>query len=335
MTILVTGAAGFIGFHLCQRLLADGQQIVGLDNLNDYYSPQLKRSRLERLQGLKGFQFYHLDFADQATVDTVFNKHHFETVIHLGAQAGVRYSVQNPRAYLNSNLVGFFNILEAASVQKIAHFVFASTSSVYGLNTHMPFSAKDHADHPVSLYAATKKSNEVMAHSYAYMHGLPVTGLRFFTVYGPWGRPDMAYFIFTDAIAKGEPVTVFNDGILRRDFTYIDDIVEGIVRVAKIPPTAQSDYDRAQPDQSTSSAPYRILNIGNHDPVEVKELLSLIEQGLGKKAKIIHAPMQKGDVEATFADTEPLKRLTGFSPQTSLAEGVGRFIAWYKDYYQD
>jgi UDP-glucuronate 4-epimerase len=331
--ILVTGAAGFIGSHICQRLLAGGHQVVGLDNLNDYYSPALKKKRLVHLQGSKNFLFYQKDFADQLAVEQVFSTYRFTTIIHLGAQAGVRYSVQNPRAYINSNLVGFFNVLEAARAQKVGHFIFASTSSVYGLNTHMPFNTQDHADHPVSLYAATKKSNEAMAHSYAYMHGLPVTGLRFFTVYGPWGRPDMAYFLFTDAIAKGEPITLFNEGLLRRDFTYIDDIVEGIVRLTDKPPQKNEHYDRSNPDPSTSSAPYRILNIGNHDPVEVKQLLSLIEQGLGKKAKIIHAPMQKGDVEATFANTDPLNRLTGFTPQTSLAEGVGRFIAWYKDYY--
>ena len=331
--ILVTGAAGFIGFHVCQRLLADGHQVVGLDNLNDYYSIDLKQSRLAHLTTKSNFKFYKIDLADQTAIEHVFTRYSITQVIHLAAQAGVRYSLQNPRAYISSNLVGFFNVLEAARVSQVTHFVFASTSSVYGSNTHMPFRTSDNTDHPVSLYAATKKSNEAIAHSYAMMHGLSVTGLRFFTVYGPWGRPDMAYFMFAEAIAKGEPLTLFDKGLLRRDFTYIDDIVEGIVRIAQLPPKANAGYDCTQPDPSTSSAPYQILNIGNHEPVEVRQLVALIEQALGKKAQIIHAPMQKGDVAATFADVEPLTRLTGFTPQTPLAVGVEHFIAWFKDFY--
>ena len=314
--ILVTGAAGFIGFHLCQRLLSQGHEVIGLDNLNDYYSVDLKQNRLAQLAPHGNFRFYTIDLADLAAIEDVFSKHTLTTVIHLAAQAGVRYSLQNPQSYISSNLVGFFNVIEAARAKQVAHFVFASTRSVYGSNTKMPFSTSDNTDHPVSLYAATKKSNEAIAHSYAYMHGLPVTGLRFFTVYGPWGRPDMAYFLFADAIAKGQPLTLFDQGLLRRDFTYIDDIVEGIVRIAQQPPSANQDYDRSHPDPATSSAPYRVLNIGNHTPVPVKDLVALLEEALGKKANIIHAPMQNGDVEATFADVDPLTQLTGFKPQT-------------------
>ena len=332
--ILVTGAAGFIGFHLCQRLLSQGHEVIGLDNLNDYYSVDLKQSRLAQLTPHGNFQFYTIDLADQAAIEDVFSKHTLTTVIHLAAQAGVRYSLQNPQSYISSNLVGFFNVIEAARAKQVAHFVFASTSSVYGSNTKMPFSTSDNTDHPVSLYAATKKSNEAIAHSYAYMHGLPVTGLRFFTVYGPWGRPDMAYFLFADAIAKGQPLTLFDQGLLRRDFTYIDDIVEGILRIAQQPPSAHQDYDRSHPDPATSSAPYRVLNIGNHTPVPVKDLVALLEEALGKKANIIHAPMQNGDVEATFADVDPLTQLTGFKPQTLLEVGIRNFVSWYKAYYQ-
>ena len=332
--ILVTGAAGFIGFHLCQRLLSQGHEVIGLDNLNDYYSVDLKQSRLAQLTPLSNFRFYTMDLADQAAIEDLFSKHRLTTVIHLAAQAGVRYSLQNPQSYISSNLVGFFHVIEAARAKQVAHFVFASTSSVYGSNTKMPFSTSDNTDHPVSLYAATKKSNEAIAHSYAYMHGLPVTGLRFFTVYGPWGRPDMAYFLFADAIAKGQPLTLFDQGLLRRDFTYIDDIVEGIVRIAQQPPSANQDYDRSHPDPATSSAPYRVLNIGNHTPVPVKDLVALLEEALGKKANIIHAPMQNGDVEATFADVDPLTLLTGFKPQTPLEVGIRNFVSWYQAYYQ-
>ena len=332
--ILVTGAAGFIGFHVCQRLLSQGHRVVGLDNLNDYYSVDLKQSRLAHLTPHNNFRFYKIDLADQAAIDDVFAENAFTKIIHLAAQAGVRYSLQNPHTYISSNLVGFFNMIEAARAKHVGHFVFASTSSVYGSNTKMPFSTSDNTDHPVSLYAATKKSNEAIAHSYAFMHGLPVTGLRFFTVYGPWGRPDMAYWLFADAIAKGEPITLFDKGLLRRDFTYIDDIVEGIVRIVQIPPEANSNFDRNYPDPATSSAPYRILNIGNNEPVPVKDLVALIEDSLGKKANIIHMPMQKGDVEATFADVAPLAQLTGFKPQTPLATGVRNFISWYKDFYK-
>jgi UDP-glucuronate 4-epimerase len=308
--------------------------VIGLDNLNDYYSVDLKQSRLAQLTPHGNFQFYTIDLADQAAIEDVFSKHTLTTVIHLAAQAGVRYSLQNPQSYISSNLVGFFHVIEAARAKQVVHFVFASTSSVYGSNTKMPFSTSDNTDHPVSLYAATKKSNEAIAHSYAYMHGLPVTGLRFFTVYGPWGRPDMAYFLFADAIAKGQPLTLFDQGLLRRDFTYIDDIVEGIVRIAQQPPSANQDYDRSHPDPATSSAPYRVLNIGNHTPVPVKDLVALLEEALGKKANIIHAPMQNGDVEATFADVDPLTQLTGFKPQTLLEVGIRNFVSWYKAYYQ-
>ena len=332
--ILVTGAAGFIGFHLCQRLLSEGHHVIGLDNLNDYYSVDLKQSRLSCLMTHDHFHFHKIDLSDQGALDAVVSQYNFTKIIHLAAQAGVRYSLQNPQAYISSNLIGFFNIIEAARAQKVSHFVFASTSSVYGSNTNMPFSTSHNTDHPVSLYAATKKSNEAIAHSYAFMHGLPITGLRFFTVYGPWGRPDMAYFLFADAIAKGEPLTLFDKGRLRRDFTYIDDIVEGIIRVTQKPPEANPNYDRNRPDPATSSAPYRVLNIGNHTPVPVKDLVAFIEEALGKKARIIDAPMQKIDVEATFADVEPLTQLTGFTPQTSLSTGVSRFVSWYKNFYK-
>ena len=332
--ILVTGAAGFIGFHVCQRLLSEGHEVIGLDNINDYYSVNLKKSRLAHLTPHRNFRFYKIDLADQASIDDIFAKCAFTKIIHLGAQAGVRYSLKNPHAYISSNLVGFFNVLEAARASRVSHFVYASTSSVYGSNTHMPFSTSDNTDHPVSLYAATKKSNEAIAHSYAYMHGLPVTGLRFFTVYGPWGRPDMAYWLFADAIAKGEPLTLFDNGLLKRDFTYIDDIVEGIVRVSQSPPAANADYDSNHPDPATSSAPYRVLNIGSHAPVLIKDLVALIEDTMGKKAHIIHAPMQKGDVAATFADVALLEHLTGFTPQTPLAVGVRRFVSWYKDFHK-
>ncbi len=333
MVCLVTGAAGFIGYHMCQRLLHEGHQVYGLDNLNAYYSVDLKQKRLARLERHPGFKFFKTDLADQAGVEAVFSHAPITQIIHLGAQAGVRYSLENPRAYVQSNLVGFFNVLEAARAAKVQHFVFASTSSVYGSNQQMPFSTSHLTDHPVSFYAATKKSNEVLAHSYASMHGLPVTGLRFFTVYGPWGRPDMALWLFTQAILNKQPITLYDEGQLKRDFTYIDDIIEAMWRVLQKPPLANPAYDYLRPDPATSDAPYAVFNIGNHQPVRVKDLVVLLEEALGQKAHIRFAPLQTGDVRATFADIDPLTQRTGFTPQTPLAVGVKNFVAWYKEFY--
>lgn len=334
MNILVTGAAGFIGFHTCLALLKRENNVVGLDNINDYYDTKLKHNRLAILQKDKNFTFIQGDLADKEIVNKAFDETNFDRVINLGAQAGVRYSLQNPDVYINSNIVGFLNILEACRHHKTAHLVYASSSSVYGMNTSMPFSVHDNVDHPVSLYAATKKSNELMAHTYSHLFGLPTTGLRFFTVYGPWGRPDMAPFLFTSAILEGRPIKVFNNGHMKRDFTYIDDIVEGVVRVSDLIPQAQPDFDCSNPDPSISKAPYKIYNIGNNQPVELLKFIETIEEKCGKKAEKIFMPMQAGDVVATYADVIDLMKDTGFSPATPLEVGIGKFVDWYREYYQ-
>jgi UDP-glucuronate 4-epimerase len=323
MKILVTGAAGFIGMHTAVRLLTRGDEVVGIDNLNDYYDPALKRARLQQLQKYPNFRFIQLDIADTAAITELFAGEKFQMVIHLAAQAGVRYSLQNPHAYVQSNLVGFVNILEGCRHAHIEHLVYASSSSVYGGNTKMPFSEQDNVDHPISLYAATKKSNELMAHTYSHLYGIPTTGLRFFTVYGPWGRPDMAYFKFTKAIIEGKAIEVYNNGNMSRDFTYIDDIVEGVVRVADQP--AQAD--------SAAKPPYTVFNIGNHAPVALMDFIAALERALGKAAEKVFLPMQDGDVPATYADTQALEAAIHFAPATKVEEGVNRFVSWYKQYY--
>jgi UDP-glucuronate 4-epimerase len=333
MKILVTGAAGFIGSTLSHRLLARGDQVVGLDNLNDYYSVQLKLDRLARLEPQPGFRFVKLDVADREGMATLFAAEKFDRVIHLAAQAGVRYSIQNPHAYVDSNLVGFINILEGCRHHQVGHLTYASSSSVYGGNTHMPFSEHHSVDHPVSLYAATKKANELMAHTYSHLYGLPTTGLRFFTVYGPWGRPDMALFLFTKAILEGRPIDVFNHGKMLRDFTYVDDIVEGVVRVSDRTAAPNPDYRADTPDPATSNVPYRVFNIGNHDPVPLMDFIGAIEAALGITAQKNLLPMQDGDVPATFADVEALQQWVGFTPKTSIQDGIGRFVSWYRGYY--
>lgn len=334
MKVLVTGAAGFIGMHVSQVLLARGDQVVGLDNLNDYYDPQLKRDRLARLQGTPGFEFVQLDVADRAGMEALFARGGFDRVVHLAAQAGVRYSLQNPQAYIDSNIVGFTNILEGCRHHRVEHLVYASSSSVYGGNTKMPFSEHDSVDHPVSLYAATKKANELMAHTYSHLFGVPTTGLRFFTVYGPWGRPDMALFLFTKAILEGRPIDVFNHGQMQRDFTYIDDIVEGVVRVLDRVAAADHAFNPLQPDPATSQAPFRVFNIGNHDPVPLLDFIAAIEQALGQQAEKRFLPLQDGDVPATYADTQALSDWVNFAPATPVPVGVGRFVAWYRDYFR-
>lgn len=331
--VLVTGSAGFIGFHVAQRLLREGKQVLGLDNLNAYYDVNLKCARLAQLSGLRGFRFVMADLADEARMERLFAEEPFDWVIHLAAQAGVRYSLTNPLAYIQSNVVGFTHVLEGCRHARVKHLVFASSSSVYGANQHLPFSVHDNVDHPLSLYAATKKSDELMAHVYAHLYQLPCTGLRFFTVYGPWGRPDMALFIFTKSILEGRPVDIYNHGKMRRDFTYVDDIVEGIVRVAGRIPQPNPEWGGELLGPGTSSAPYRIYNIGNNDPVELEEFIAILEDKLGKKAKRNLLPMQQGDVAATFADVADLERDIGFKPKTSLREGIGRFVDWYLKYY--
>ncbi len=334
MRILVTGAAGFIGFHLSRALLARGDTVVGLDNLNDYYEVQLKLDRLAQLERTPGFTFVKADLADRAGIAALFGQHRFDRVVNLAAQAGVRYSLQNPHAYVDANLVGFINILEGCRHAKVPHLVYASSSSVYGANTAMPFSVHHNVDHPVSLYAATKKANELMAHTYAHLYGLPVTGLRFFTVYGPWGRPDMALFLFTRAILEGRPIQVFNEGKMRRDFTYVDDIVEGVVRVTDRIAPANPDWSGDRPDPASSRAPYRVYNIGNHQPVELLRFIEILEEKLGRKAQKTFLPMQAGDVPATYADVDDLRRDVGFAPATPLETGIERFVAWYREYYR-
>ena len=333
MKILVTGAAGFIGMTTSLRLLARGDEVVGLDNMNDYYEVSLKENRLKRLTALPGFRFVKLDVGDRAGMEKLFADEKFDKVIHLAAQAGVRYSIQNPHAYVDSNLVGFINILDGCRHNKVQHLVYASSSSVYGGNTKMPFSEHDSVDHPVSLYAATKKANELMAHTYSHLYGLPTTGLRFFTVYGPWGRPDMALFLFTKAILEGRPIDVFNHGNMKRDFTYVDDIVEGVIRVMDRNAAANVDYDPIAADPATSNAPYRVFNIGNNNPVQLLDFIGAIESALGMKAEKRLLPLQDGDVPATYANTDLLNDWVGFVPGTTVQEGVGRFIAWYREYY--
>jgi UDP-glucuronate 4-epimerase len=332
--ILVTGAAGFIGFHVAQRLLTRGDQVAGLDNLNAYYDVQLKRDRLALLTGKAGFEFREVDVADQRGIEEFVQAFRPERVVHLAAQAGVRYSLEHPHAYGTSNLTGFLNILEACRRYDVRHLVYASSSSVYGANTHMPFSVHQGVDHPLSLYAATKRSNELMAHAYAHLFDLPCTGLRFFTVYGPWGRPDMALFLFAKAILTGAPIDVFNHGKMQRDFTYIDDIVEGVVRITDRPATPDAKWSSDHPDPASSRAPYRVYNIGNNSPVELLQLIEILEQELGRPAVRNYLPMQPGDVLATFADVDDLTRDIGFRPSTPLAEGVRRFAAWYRSYYK-
>jgi len=334
MRVLVTGAAGFIGSHVAQQLLARGDEVVGLDNINDYYSPQLKRDRLARLLPLNGFEFVPLDVGDRPGMSALFAGGGFDRVVHLAAQAGVRYSLTNPHAYVDSNLVGFVNILEGCRHGQVEHLVYASSSSVYGANTTMPFSVHDNVDHPLSLYAASKKANELMAHTYSHLYGLPTTGLRFFTVYGPWGRPDMALFLFTEAILAGRPIDVFNHGQMRRDFTYVDDIVEGVVRTLDRAAVPNPEWSGETPDPGTSSAPYRLYNIGNHSPVELLRLIEVLEDCLDRKAAKNLLPMQPGDVPATCADVEDLSRDTGFEPNTPIEEGVRRFVEWYRGYFR-
>lgn len=334
MKILLTGAAGFIGMHVCERLLARGDEIIGVDNLNDYYDVALKEARLARLQPNPDFRFVRLDIADREGVAALFKQAKPQRVINLAAQAGVRYSLENPHAYVDTNLVGFVNILEGCRDAGVEHFVYASSSSVYGGNTRMPFTEHDNVDHPVSLYAASKKANELMAHTYSHLFGLPTTGLRFFTVYGPWGRPDMALFLFAKAILADQPIDVFNHGKMQRDFTYIDDIAEGVVRVLDCPPAANPQFDNNHPDPAASWAPYRVCNIGNHQSVELMSYIETLERALGKTARKNFLPLQNGDVPATFADTEILQALTGFAPATSVATGVERFVAWYLDYFR-
>ncbi len=329
MQILVTGAAGFIGYHLSEKLLARGDRVIGLDNLNDYYDVSLKEARLERLRCQDHFTFVKADLRDRDALNELFEATRFDAVINLAAQAGVRYSLENPHAYIDSNVIGFTNILECCRHHRIGHLVYASSSSVYGMNGSMPFSVHDNVDHPISLYAATKKANELMAHTYSHLYNIPTTGLRFFTVYGPWGRPDMALFLFTDAILKGEPIKVFNNGEMQRDFTYIDDIVEGIIRVTDKPATPNADWDSRLPDPGTSSAPYRLYNIGNNNPVSLMEFIGAIEKAIGKKAEKQLLPMQPGDVAATYADIDALIEAVDYHPRTPIQEGIDHFIEWY------
>ncbi|MBI5519074.1 MAG: NAD-dependent epimerase [Desulfovibrio sp.] len=334
MKVLVTGAAGFIGFHLSRRLLSMGHEVVGLDNLNDYYSVEVKLSRLEMLKPEPKFTFVKLDLADNESMARLFAEQGFTHVVNLAAQAGVRYSIQNPRAYIDSNVVGFLNILEGCRHNKVGHLAYASSSSVYGLNTTMPLSVHDNVDHPMSLYAATKKSNELMAHTYSHLYGLPTTGLRFFTVYGPWGRPDMALFLFTKAILAGEPIKVFNHGKMRRDFTYIDDIIEGVVRVTMHTAEPNPEWSGAKPDPATSPGPYRLYNIGNNNVVELSRYIEVLEECLGKKAIKEYLPMQPGDVPATEANVDDLVRDVGFKPATRIEDGIARFVEWYRGYFK-
>jgi UDP-glucuronate 4-epimerase len=332
--ILVTGAAGFIGFHLSRRLLERGDEVVGLDNLNPYYDVTLKEARLSLLEKHGAFRFIRADIADRKAMAALFEAERFDIVVNLAAQAGVRYSLENPHVYVESNLVGFMNILEGCRHQSAKHLVFASSSSVYGANTRMPFSVHDNVDHPLSLYAATKKANELMAHTYASLYGLPCTGLRFFTVYGPWGRPDMALFLFTRAILENRPIDVFNEGRMERDFTYIDDIVEGVARIMERIPAPNAAWNGARPDPSISFAPYRLYNIGNNRPVKLMDFIAILEDHLGRKAQKHFLPMQAGDVPATFADVDDLMTDADFKPATPIEEGIGRFVAWYRDYYR-
>ena len=330
---LVTGAAGFIGFHLCRRLLDDGHRVVGLDNYNDYYDAQLKRDRTAQLEGRAGFRSLEMDLKDREIVEALFAGGAFDVVLHLAAQAGVRYSITHPHAYAVSNVVGFVNVLEGCRHGDVKHLVYASSSSVYGANASMPFSEHHNVDHPVSLYAASKKANELMAHTYSHLYALPTTGLRFFTVYGPWGRPDMAYFAFTKAILSGEPIEIYNEGRMARDFTFVDDVVEGVVATMTRPPQGDAAWSSRAPDPSGSTAPYRIYNVGNHEPVDLLTFVGTLEGALGVEAEKHLLPMQPGDVVETYADIERLAADTGFRPSTSLADGLGAFVDWYRSYY--
>jgi UDP-glucuronate 4-epimerase len=334
MNVLVTGAAGFIGAALSLRLLERGDEVVGLDNLNDYYDPELKRARLARLHDHDGFTDLRLSLEDRLGMEQAFAKYQPQRVVNLAAQAGVRYSIENPLAYVDTNLLGFAHVLEGCRQHGVEHLVYASSSSVYGANTRMPFSVHDNVDHPLSLYAASKKANELMAHTYSHLYQLPTTGLRFFTVYGPWGRPDMALFKFTRAMLADEPIEVFNHGHHRRDFTYIDDIVEGVIRVLDRPAAANVDWDGASPDAASSAAPYRLYNIGNSQPVELLRYIEVLEQALGRQARKQLLPLQPGDVPDTAADVADLVEATDYRPATTVEEGVGRFVAWYRDYYR-
>ncbi|MBP3985844.1 NAD-dependent epimerase [Pseudoxanthomonas helianthi] len=334
MRVLVTGAAGFIGSHLSHRLLERGDEVLGFDNLNDYYDPTLKQARLDRLLPLPGFRFVKGSLEDRAALEAAFDGFRPQRVVNLAAQAGVRYSLENPHAYIDSNIVGFLNVLEACRHRGVEHLVYASSSSVYGANRKLPFAVEDSVDHPVSLYAASKKANELMAHTYSHLFGLPTTGLRFFTVYGPWGRPDMALFLFTRNILAGLPIDVFNHGHHSRDFTYVDDIVEGVIRTLDRVPGPDPQYDPLAPNPGSSSAPYRVYNIGNHRPVQLLHYIEVLEQCLGRKAQMNLLPMQPGDVPDTEADVEALRRDTGYSPATGVEEGVRRFVEWYRAFYR-
>ncbi len=332
--VLVTGAAGFIGFHLINKLCQAGYVVAGIDNLNDYYDPELKKARLAILNDLSAFSFYQIDLLEKEKLDALFKENNFQYVVNLAAQAGVRYSIQNPYAYIDANITGFLNILEACRHHPVEHLVYASSSSVYGGNTQMPFSTHHNVDHPVSLYAATKKSNELMAHTYSHLYGIPTTGLRFFTVYGPYGRPDMALFLFTKAILEDKPIDVFNNGEMKRDFTYVEDIAEGVARLLPKAATASDDWDSDHPDPATSKAPYKIYNIGNNNPVQLLHFIEVLEGHLGKKAQKNLMPLQDGDVPATYADVDDLMQDVGFKPNTSIEEGIGKFVDWYKAYYK-
>jgi UDP-glucuronate 4-epimerase len=330
--VLVTGAAGFIGFHVCRRLLAQGRQVVGIDSLNAYYDPALKEARRAELAKSEGFDFVKLDLADRAAVEALFQQHRFPHVVHLAAQAGVRYSLTNPHAYVDANLQGFVNVLEGCRHHGCRHLVFASSSSVYGANTKLPFRTSDNVDHPISLYAASKKANELMAHSYAHLYRLPATGLRFFTVYGPWGRPDMAMWIFASKILAGQPIPLFNRGQMQRDFTFVDDVVESVVRLIDRPAEPDPTWSGLNPNPARSAAPWRVYNIGNNAPVELMQVVRLLEDNLGRKAECELLPMQPGDVPATYADVDDLMRDVGFKPSTSIEDGIRQFVAWYRDY---
>lgn len=332
--VLVTGAAGFIGYHLSERLMREGRTVIGYDCLSDYYSVELKQARVKKLQEKAGFTFVKAELEDAATMDALFKEHQFDLVYNLAAQAGVRYSLENPQAYVSANIEGFMNILECCRHNKTGHLVFASSSSVYGAGTAMPFSVHQNVDHPLSVYAASKKANELFAHSYAHLYRLPVTGLRFFTVYGPWGRPDMMMFLFTKAILEGKPIDVFNNGLMQRDFTYVDDIVESLYRVGLRVPGPNPNWDSLAPDPATSNAPYQIYNIGNHSPAKLLDVIAILEQELGQTATKNMLPMQPGDVPATFADVEDLARDVDFAPRTPIEVGVKRFVEWYREYYR-
>lgn len=331
--MLVTGVAGFIGFHVAKKLLEAGRSVIGIDNMNNYYDVQLKRDRLHKLKLSEYFSFYETSLENRSEIEGIFKTQHIHVVINLAAQAGVRYSLENPHAYIDANIVGFMNVLEACRYHRIDHLIYASSSSVYGANTNMPFSVHDNVDHPISLYAATKKANELMAHTYSHLYQLPTTGLRFFTVYGPWGRPDMALFLFTKAIFEGTPIKVFNHGFMERDFTYIDDIVEGIVRLIDHTPTPDASWTGKKPDPATSYAPFKIYNIGNNQPVQLIRFIEILEEKIGKQAVKTYLPMQDGDVPATFADIDDLMRDVGFKPHTKIEDGIAKFVDWYKEYY--